>query len=208
MNSKEFFKLFLKHEDDKDILKCQYVLVSYRIRSGNTRKNIVTYNGLYPNDNVITNGYDYDTFEELYVEQLKHMKSVFAILIKGAIKNNFNIIFMCSKKESKMKYLDILADYIYTEFDYPVYNYSDFVNYKVEVVKYNKKKVLKKCNKYINKSKFINMSDDAIIDSIRKHPKRLEKYLYKKFNIDINLSDIDSEEDMFDILNQIRKFLC
>ena len=206
MDSKVFFKVFLNNESDKDILDCQYVLISYRIRAGNSRKNVIAYNGLFPGTDVLCYSENEEEFREMYYKQIKILKSSLAILIKGSIEEKYNIIFMCSHKESKMGYLDVLADYIYEKFGYPVYNYLDYVNCKCELVDFDKKKVLKKCNKYIVADKYKEMSDDKLIDLIRRKPEKLEKILKRNYNYEIDLEDIRDEEELFSVVNHIREF--
>lgn len=205
MDSKVFNKVFLNNESDKDILDCQYVLISYRIRSGNSRKNVVCYNSLYPDSNILAMSENMDSFRELYYDQIKKFKSIIAILIKGSIEEKYNIIFMCSKKENKIGYLKILSDYIYETFGYPVYDYLDYVECRCEMLDFDKEKVLKKCKKYIKKDKYKSMPDDKLVDMIRKHPHKLEKILRKQYNYDISLEDI-GEEEMYTIITHLREF--
>jgi len=204
MNSKTFNKVFLNHESDKDILNCQYVLISYRIRSGNNRSNVVTYNSLYPQSNIMLADNEI-IFRELYYDQLRSLKSIISVLIKGSIDKKYNIIFMCSKNEDKVGYLKILADFIYEEFGYPVYNYSDYIECRCELIDYDKDKVLRKCKKYLKKDKYKSMSDDKLIKMIRNHPHKMEKILKNQYNYDISLEDID-EEELFLLVNHIREF--
>ncbi len=204
-NSKDFIKLFLNNEKDKDILDCQYVLISYRIRSGGSMDNVLAYNALYPNSDVMVER-DKESFREAYYRQLKDYKSTLAILIKGSIEKKYNIIFICSKKENNVGYLGILADYIYEKFGYPVYEYSDYVNCKCDMVDFNKYKVLEKCERYIEKSKYEKISDKELIKMIKKKPKKLIKIL-KKYDYDLTVGEIEimSEEDIKCLAYDIRK---
>lgn len=207
MSSKVFNKLFLNHESDKDILNCQYVLVSYRIRAGGGRNNVVAYNGFYPVSEVLMMDKDSDRCKKAYYEQLDGLKNIIAILIKGSIEKKFNIIFMCSAKEYKMGYMQLIAEYIYDKFGYPVYNYSDYVNCKCELIDFDKDKILKKCNKLIKKDKIKSMSDEQLEHMIKKHPHKIEKLLKKHYNYELDLSDIDYEEELYYAITQIREFL-
>ena len=108
MNSKVFQDVFLVNENDQDILNAQYVLVSTRIRKRESRKNIISANAiLFPDADVCCTLTDED-FRERYFNQCHKNKPFIATLIKGSIEENYNIIFMCTKKESKMKYLKYL----------------------------------------------------------------------------------------------------
>lgn len=206
MDSKVFNKYFLNNESDKDILDCQYVLVSYRIRSGNSRENICVYNALYPESSVLVAD-NTDLFKELYYKQLKAFRNNLAILIKGSIKNRYNIIFMCSKNENKIGYLKVLSDYVYDTFGYPMYDYKDYIKCRCDIIDFNKDKVLKKCNKFIKKDKYNHLSDDDLIHMIKNHPDKLEKILIDKYNYDISIeSDYMDDEEIFELVQHIRHF--
>lgn len=143
MHSKTFFEEFLNNESDRDILKAQYVCVSTHIRRRDTNvENIICLNNvLYPGSNVFNRG----TFEDMrdaYHEQLNdEALSLLAELIRGSIEDNLNIIFLCTRKEWKLKYLKWLAEFIIMEFDYPVYNYHKYIN-NCPLFIYDKEKVL------------------------------------------------------------------
>ena len=194
MNSKDFSKVFLNNEDDKDILKCWYVLVSYRIRHGGKRPNVMSYSGLFPNSNILVNSNNIDEFRNLYYSQLNEYKSSLGALVKLSLTKHENIIFMCSENEYRIGYLKILADYIYDKFDYPVYNYVDYVNCKCELAKINKDKVMKKCKKVIIKNPFSNMSNSDIESFIRKNRKKTIKFLEQFGFTKDDFEDADDDE--------------
>lgn len=153
LNSKVFFDEFLVHESDNDILKAQYVVVSHRIRLRERDDNMI--NGtslLFPASDVCSTLTD-DDFREKYYNQLMGCKPFIATLIKGSIEEKYNIIFMCSKKEDRMKYLELFANFVYMEFGYPCYEYSKYRSGASYLLKYNKEKILKKCNKILRETK-------------------------------------------------------
>jgi hypothetical protein len=159
MNSKEFQNIFLVNETDQDILKAQYVLASSRIRRrGEKYDNIISgMNILYPDVSVLSNITDDDIREE-YFRQLDKSLPFIATLIKGSIEEGYNIIFMCSYQERKLKHLKYFSEYVLMEFDYPIYDYRLYAEGISELYKYNKNKVLKKCNKILKRSKEIGLS--------------------------------------------------
>lgn len=157
MDSKVFQNIFLDNERDQDILKAQYVLISTRIRKREAKiENIITANSiLFPDAHVCSSLTD-DDFKERYLNQCSKNNPFIATLIKGSIEENYNIIFLCTKKENKMKYLQFLSNYIYLEFDYPVYEYKLYASGAIKLISYNKNKILKKCNKILKEAKDIN----------------------------------------------------
>ena len=187
MNSKDL-ELFLNNETDDDILDAQYVIVSNRIRRvGTAHKNIVQAGVLFPNPSVCTS-MDTEDFERLYIKQIDENITLIALLIKTSIVKNYNIIFLCTKKEDKLgHYLEVLSRYVYNEFDFPMYNYRDLAEGRIKVLDYDESRVYKKCDKIIksakNKDIANKINDERKLSSGDK--KALKKFLkneglYKK----------------------------
>ena len=153
LTSKVFQNVFLKEEKDSDILKAQYVIVSTRIRKREEQDNIISAQSiLYPNASVCSALTD-DDLRERYLNQLMGCKPFLATLIKGSIEEKYNIVFICTHKERKLKYLQYLSEFIYIEFGFPLYEYKSYADGSIRLIKYNKDKVLKKCNKILEKAK-------------------------------------------------------
>lgn len=154
MHSETFFEKFLNNESDRDILKAQYVCISTHIRRRDTDiDNVICLNKtLYPGSRVLDKG----TFEDMrdaYHEQLtEEALPLLAELIRGSIKENLNIIFLCSKREYKLKYLKWLSEFIIMEFEYPVYNYSKYID-GCPLFEYDKEKVLKRVESITEKAR-------------------------------------------------------
>lgn len=206
MTSKVFQDIFLVNESDQDILEAQYVLVSSRIRRKDASKtNIISaMNTLYPNAHVYSALTDKD-FRERYIEQLVENETLLSALIKGSIDEKYNIIFLCTKNEGKMKYLKYLSEFIYMEFGYPVYEYSQFASGACHILKYDKEDVLKHCNRILKeaeKNDFENKMQsehgrEAIIRAYKKMKKcKLVKILKKRDLYEDNMS----KKDMIDTL--------
>ena len=205
MTSDVFFRRFLINERDQDILKSQYVLVSTRIRTSGNMKNVISGSGsLFPNSTALMYNIESDDFLEEYYNQLNENIILLATIVQGAIKENFNVIFICSKKEGKLKFLDILSDFIYRKFKYPMYDYEIYADGKYELLKYDREKVLSKCKKYLSKAKRNNIektikNDDIDEKDLKKNPKILKKilkahgYYWKGM----------SKDDMFEMLELI-----
>lgn len=143
MHSETFFDMFLNNESDRDILKAQYVCVSTHIRRRDTNmENVICLNSvLYPGASVLNRGTLEDMRDEYHEQLSTEAMPLLAELIRGSIEDNINIIFLCTKKEWKLKYLKWLAEFIIIEFDYPIYNYKKYIN-GCPLFEYNKQKVL------------------------------------------------------------------
>lgn len=163
LNSRTFFETFLKEKPDK-ILKAQYVIVSSRIRKSKKYDNIISgSNILYPDQNILSHTYksskmsdlcdDDDEFKNSYINQLKESRAFLATLIKGSIEEQYKIIFICSRNEWKnFKYLQILAEFIWDEFGYPVYDYKKIKNRSQTIIAFNTEEVIRHCNKVLKKA--------------------------------------------------------
>ena len=154
MNSKTFQDDFLSNERDKDILNAQYVLVSTRIRKGDGKyKNIIAASTtLYPNNSALMKLTEDDIRSE-YFEQLDENRGLLATLILGSIEKKYNIIFLCTKNESKLKYLKYLSEYVFMEFDYLIYDYKKYSYNKIGIIEIDKNKIIQKCNKILKQLK-------------------------------------------------------
>lgn len=154
MNSKTFQDDFLSNERDKDILNAQYVLVSTRIRKGDGKyKNIIAASTtLYPNNSALMKLTEDDIRTE-YFDQLDENRGLLATLILGSIEKKYNIIFLCTKNESKLKYLKYLSEYVFMEFDYPIYDYKKYSYNKIGIIEIDKDEVIQKCKKILKQIK-------------------------------------------------------
>lgn len=191
LNSKTFQNYFLVNERDKDILNAQYVIISTRITvRDKNNDNIVLANMLFPDAYVCESLTDED-FEDRYMEQLDDNKVFIATLIEGSIKEKFNIIFICTKNEWKLHYLEYISNYIYLKFKYPVYDYKYYCT-GCKLLRYNKRKIIKKCDKILKKAQEHEAEQMHNTDKGRKV---LMKSYYKMS--DNELKDILKENDMY-----------
>jgi aspartyl/asparaginyl-tRNA synthetase len=141
-----------------------------------------------------------------YFEQLESTcKPFLATLIKASIEEGYNIIFLCTKNEGKMKYLRYLSEFIYLEFGYPMYEYKRFADGSCRLLKYNEKKILKKCNKLLENVKKRSYMKDIKTEAgrkrIMKEYKKMKKSELKKIlkKRDIFVKGM-TKEDMLDTL--------
>ena len=206
MDSKTFQDVFLVNENDNDILDTQYVIISSRIKIRKTVNNIISaYSTLFP-DSGVCMAVDQDVFESRYFNQLDENIVLLASIIKYALDDNKNIVLICSKSEKKLHFLDVLEYYIQLKFNFPIYKYKDYANGLLKEVKFDKKEVLKKCNKILKKAEKKKLSKMKSTskgrDALRKEyesmsKKELRKILKKK---SIRTDDL-SKEDMLDMID-------
>ena len=179
MNSKQFLEHFVPKNKSKIVLGTQYVIISRRIKSMKNRKSVVTANFLYPNNSILseyTVDSDSDAFFDAYIDQLSDNIPFLATLIKGVIKDKYNIVFMCTKAEEKLGYFDALRYFIESTFKFPIYTYKKDKIEKSKYDKYDKKKILKKCNKILKnaqKSQLDRM--ESCIEGRRKLASKMSK---------------------------------
>ena len=185
MTSKILQDDFLKYEDDDEILKASYVIVSTRItaKRKNKKGNVMNLKANFFPDARTCSSCDDDYFQRRYFEQLDVLenKLLLGALIKASIKEGTNIIFICTHKERKLKYMKYLEQYMMLEFGYPMYEYRAFSLGIYDKVKYDKKKILKKIDKLSEKaqkkheSKLINDGSKSSIKQVMKRYKEMNK---------------------------------
>lgn len=207
MNSKVFEEEFLKYEKDKDILNSQYVIISSRIKkTDSSYENVIVANGtLSP---LYTLGHkmcDDDWIDE-YKDHLETNIALLSSLVIGSIKEGFNIILLCSKKESKIKYLKYLSEYVYERLGYPIYDYSKLMNGKVKQIKYDKDKVLKRCHKIIKQVNDEKYKNDMMTKKGRENIKKsFRKMSKKELKAELKKRDLYRDglnrDEMLDILD-------
>ena len=187
LNSRELVDYFLPYEKDKDILESQYVLVSSRILKRDAElENIVSAKSiLYPNPEAFSASTD-DKFYRLYYKQLSKQVVFFASVIKETIENNNQIIFLCTEKESRTGLFSVMEQYVWEEFSYPIYSYTEYTS-NCELKDYDEKKVLKYCNKLLDKahkkSVFQNGNEKEQSKYFKKKSKKELKKMLKKENL-------------------------
>ena len=201
MTSKDL-DLFFNNETDDAILNAQYVIVSNRIRRARIEyENIMTALVLFPDPAVMT-AFSNDEFKNAYIEQLNQNISLIAVLVTEAIIHKYNIIFLCTRNETKLsKFIYILADFIYDEFEYPVYRYKDLASGKIKLIDIDEARAYKKAKAYIKdakaKSVISNVKNESKLkNSEKKMLKKLlkDRGLYKK---GMTISEMKNIVDIF-----------
>lgn len=129
MHTKTFATMFAKVEQPKKVLKAQYIIVSTRIRKSGTDGNVVSISNLFPNPMILADyrlDIDSSFLRRAYEKQLDDQKHLLAILVSTALDIGEPIIFLCTPKEWKLGFIQILSEYIEREFHYPVINYKKY----------------------------------------------------------------------------------
>lgn len=175
MDSKTFQKLFIPLESAKTILHAQYVIVSTRIRLSSQRAempNAISAQCLFPDNNCLAKNH-YEDAEFTYYEQLDKNKGLLSNLIYFSLKHDLNIIFLCTKNEMQLKYLEWLANYILLTYHHPVYSYKEYVS-GCELVEFDKKEVLELCKKV--KKETANEQREEMLQSEKGRKKVIESF--------------------------------
>lgn len=194
MHSKIFRDVFLNHEDDNDILEAQYVIASSRIvRKDTSLDNIIVGRNYFFPDSDVCMAVEDDTFRERYFNQLMKTEAFLATIIKGSIEEGYNIIFINTKSEEKnMHYLQYLSEFIYLHFHYPCYNYDTYASGACRLLKYNKDKVIKKCDEILEKAQEKDLQRKLSDPTKRKEVMKDYKLLKKK-----ELKEILKSRDLY-----------
>lgn len=209
MDSKTFFEEYINREDDTSILEANYIIASRRIRKHSQRDNIATlHNMLFPNSSVFSQD-DENEMEARYFDQLEYdAKGFFASIISASIKDNATFIFLNTKKESKIDYLHWIQEYIMMVFQYPVYDYKNYIH-GCDLVEYNGPKVLKRCNKILKRIQEIQHIENAKTESGRKElMKGFRKYSKKDLKKELKKRNIPHHGlDKSEMLEVLEEFL-
>ena len=199
MTSKTFQK-YLNSEDDDDILKAQYVIISMRILPGKKDKdNIINLRYLYPDFRTCA-AETAEQMTHLYYEQLDENIGLIASIILSSEEEGMNVILLDTRREEKLKVLENFSNYVFDRFGYPVYSY-DVLMHGGELIEYNKKKIIKKCRKILNsqdKDLYKGMSEDVKKSKFKKMKKKELQNLLDSYQI-IYTDDMDKGE-LIDLL--------
>lgn len=188
MNGSTFQKMMIPNEDPSSVLNANYVTVSSRIRTSKSKEfgqRIISANTtLYPEHQIMADlgALDGEWFEKEYRNQLKKYRGFLATIVYNAVQNNATFIFMCSKNEWKVgtgrkNYLQILADFVYDEFGYPMCDYKRYKLGKDLPVGFSREAVLHRCKKAIKRDRIDYLNKQM---RTRKGRRELLKKLTKK----------------------------
>ena len=207
MDSKEFTHKYLANESDQDILDTQYILVSSRLRTtGKWENSISAYSTLFPEAEVLDAWYlKNGVWEEFYIAQLDSNVTFLATTIRGVIERDYNVVLLNSHKERKVfDYISFIADYIYSVFGYPVYNYSDYIKGKYKLIPYDKAKVYKICRDIMKETKesgiLKELHNPAYREDAIKRLKKDSKYMKKLLKKNGLYSKGLSKDEMIDLM--------
>ena len=202
MDSKTFYKYYLEIESDKDILDAQYVLVSSRIMKRKSENVMSAKSILFPSSSVYL-GTKKKEMKEAYLKQVEDNEVFIASIIMSTIKEGYNVIFLCSKKEMKFPYLKYLSEYVLLNFGYPIYDYLSYIS-GCEIIDYDINEVLRICKEIKkeakNKQKERMLEDPELIkkEIRRMGKKELDKYLKKHNMYEEGLSKAEKREFLFE----------
>lgn len=193
MNSKTFFKIFLK-EDPEKILKSQYVIVSESIKRGDSYKKqvIVATKFLYPTDDALASfglSESHYEFKERYRYQLNtYGQTLLATLVKSVLEENYTIILLCTKRDDRFGFMKMIAEWVEEYLSFPIYDYKAYKEGKEKMREYNPSTTLKLCNKVIENASKENKKKKMKSSRGRKEllsqmTKKEKKKMLKKMNL-------------------------
>lgn len=175
MDTGTLLNTFLK-EDPSKLVKAQFIIASTRIYKGddNLDQVICANDAFYPSDSCFMyyDGYDGSIdkkgFKEEYFRQLDENKAFLATLILGVLSYKYTIFFLCSKKELKVGYLKLLAEYCDQEFHYPIYCYKNIKKGIDSPQRYDIDEVYNICDKIIKNARKENIKQQCSTERGRK----------------------------------------
>lgn len=156
MNGKTFLSTYI-NEDPKKVLDTQYVLVSSMIRKSGRYENQVVNaaTALYPSERLIIDYSDYTDpdYCNQYMEQLKRdAKPFLASLISYVLDNDATVVFLCSEKEWKRRYLKLIRKFVKEEFGFHIYDYKKVKSGKEKTVEIDESAVYDRCQHILKKA--------------------------------------------------------
>ncbi len=147
MTLKEFLKHFIKLVNNKDVLTYQYVLISNTLKSDNSMENVSKISSLYPSSRIISDylcEHDEESFVERYYEELHGNRPAIVALLDCIMSQDIDTVIINGVDEDKrIPYMDVIANYIYTEFGVPVYNFKSIRKGKEDFQKWSQEKAFK-----------------------------------------------------------------
>ena len=207
MNSKEFFKYFIKNESDKTILDASYLLASNRIRYGRKYKNQCQVL-FVPEDRVVMKLHDEDDilsksnsdYVNAYYNQLNKTKLLMALTIRTVEEEGILAIILTTNREERgYNHLKLIQKWVEDNFNgYKIIRYKK--NTRVSDCP-NNPEIIQTCNSIIKNEK--KKKKKKMLSSERGQreyfstmgKKKLKKLLIKE---GIYLSGMD-EAEMIDV---------
>lgn len=156
MNGETFLRKYI-NEDPDTVLSTQYAIVSSHIRkAGRYEGQVINANApLYPNELSLLDYEDYT--DPKYVDEVQSRFEdslpFLAVLISYCLDEDSNVVFLCSEKEWKYRYLKILKDFILERFEFHVYDYKKVKSGKEKIVEDDEGVVSSTCRKILKQAK-------------------------------------------------------
>lgn len=211
MDGKTFLKDFIKRNDPKIILETQYVIVSSGIRRMQKWRNVLSGSVLFPSTNLIVDFDDYNSkaYTESYIDQLDDNKEFLAIIVKYAIEEDMNIVFLRSENENRYRYFEILQDYVDDVFEFHICDYRGLQKGDDAEHIYDHNSVMEVCESVLNNASHENISKSLsseasvqkLIETIgKKEVKKFLKKELKKRNLyleDMSMSEMIETYNVF-----------
>lgn len=197
MSTKTFLNQFTSDFNSKEILECNYIPVSTRIRFNDEIQ--VMKCPLYSEKAIFALTGEKTDEEMIYRELFKDPKKLVFLtdMMTYAIIEERNIILLCSVNEMKTGYLEILCKVISEIFEYPIIDYKKHRK-ELDSFSYNPTVVAKKIKKVKNTiTKLLYQSKDNRNKALKYMDKKDMKKELKKLNM---YTKNMSKSEMVDLL--------
>ena len=220
MDGKTLITKYLVDRTPDEILDTQFVIVSSEIVKGSFTRGETEVLGsrvcngsiLMPDIAIILDHKDYEESEyaKAYIEKLDHNKGLIATLIKGYYELDCDIVFVCAHNERKYRYLNLLADYVKSEFlGFTIYDYKKTgpLKRKSEELSDRELDILVMCDDIINDIKHDTFKKMMATRAGRRRwvqdlsKKRVKKELKNRDEYESGMSEADMKRALLDLLN-------
>ena len=118
------------HKTGMKVEECLFVVVSDKLEVEGRYPNIKMINTLMPSVGMISvkEGGSEDQYQQQYLTHLQvpPIDATLAVLLKSAIVDKINVVFVCNLIESEFKYLDLIAKYYEAIYGANMYSLKTF----------------------------------------------------------------------------------
>lgn len=160
MDSKTFLKHFIKEQKDDTILGASYIIASDRIKFGAKYKDRIMKFFYVPdecliklNDEKEIKSKSNSEYVKTYFDMLKRNDIQIATLVKITVQKGLTTIILTTSLEDRtFGHLELLREYIESEYGYKIMRYRPGMKINDEKEKHEKN-IVKRCDKNISKRK-------------------------------------------------------
>lgn len=188
MDGKTFLKKFIKETSPDAILDTQFVVVSSKIRKTQKWRSVISATALFPSIQLLVDFEDCASkgYIEAYMNQLEENKEFLSVIIKYAIEEDENVVFLCGESEMKYRAFEMIQEYVETTFDYHICDYKKLRKGNDREILYDRDSILRTCADICDSAKHRDidkcLTSEAGIQNLKEGmgKKPLKKFLRKE----------------------------